>query len=134
MAEVKSDRSVASSIEFHRAIEIAAAQSSVPLSPAGVDKTGRLTLCAAACLAMAGLEIRRSMSHGTAFAFALAKTGSKNKVRMAYRDLGWDHSLCVSLMTANDAAPADRRKNIVLKALAELDVQLGQGPIRSNAA
>ena len=122
MAEVKSERSVASSIEIHRAMEIAAAQSSVPLSPAGVDKTGRLTLCAAACLAVAGLEIRRSMSHERAFEFALAKTGSKNKVRMAYRDLGWDDSLCERLMTTNDAAPADRRKDIVLNALAELDV------------
>ena len=96
-----------------RAREIVLAQRAVPMSPAAYTSEGDIVLCAAACLAYAGLERRDGPIAAVSWAHALARCGSTRELVEAFTELGWDVEMCREKIDFNDRMPADARQQEV---------------------
>ena len=92
-----------------RTLKVARAQASLPDSPGRRTRGGVVALCAAACIAYVGLEIRCGAAHAAAFRADVGATGSKQIVIDAFECLGLGRDTCMATMATNDrTAPADR--------------------------
>ena len=92
-----------------RALEVARGQAAVPDSPGRRSEDGAVALCAAACVAHAGLELRYGADRAEAFRADVGTTGSKRLVVDAFERLGLDGDACAYTMAVNDrTAPAGR--------------------------
>ena len=92
-----------------RTLDVARAQAALPDSPGRHSSSGAVALCAAACLAVAGLEIHYGAEYAAAFRAEVGATGSKRPVMDAFERLGLGRGACAALMHMNDrTAPADR--------------------------
>jgi len=94
--------------------QILGQQASVPKSPAERDSKGNVNLCLAAAVAQAGFLLRGSTSQATELAEELARTKSKDRLRCAFVQLGWDVADCNAKLGFNDQAPDATRKADVL--------------------
>src|SRR4051812_9514591 len=95
---------------IERAREIVLGQRIVPLSPAAFTEQGDVVLCAAACLACAGLERKDGPVAAANWADGLARCGSTKDLVAAFEYLGWDVDVCREKIAFNDRMPADTRQ------------------------
>lgn len=84
------------------------AQPSTPKSPAEINQ-GKTCLCAAACLAWAGLKVQTSSAAASRFEEDLGRARDFRLVRAAFDQLGWGQSLCNAKLAMNDETPDDQR-------------------------
>jgi len=98
---------------FRLAAKLIRAQSKVPKSPVGVDANGSIVLCAAACLAYAGLQDAFSREVADNFALHLAKTKSFIEVKQAFEKLQWPIAVCNGYFDLNDGTPEQIRQNVI---------------------
>ena len=89
------------------ALETAEAQGALPESP-GAVAGGSFHLCAAACVAYAGLR-RQDEAKAKAFRTLLGATRSKQTVGDAFEELGLGQTACVVTMGLNDDTSPPRR-------------------------
>lgn len=102
---------------LRRAVRIAELQDEMPLSPASRNDSGKISLCAAACLAYAGLEVLVSLEEARRFACLLAEPNSGVSVELAFGRLGWKPDLCRMMRIDNDRTPATLRKQRFIQAI-----------------
>jgi len=100
------------------ALKRMASQLYVPRSPADFDEEGEITLCAAACLAFAGLSVTESPSEARAFERRIADSRDSGLIESAFEQIGWSKSSCNYWMQQNDVTPPDVRKREMLRMLA----------------
>lgn len=92
----------------NRALDIAAAQGTLASSPAEHGPNGQTVLCAASCIAYAGL-VEADASEAASFLRDLARRRDKAAVSAAYQRLGLSAELAEATMARNDStAPAER--------------------------
>ncbi len=102
------------------ASQFVARQPRVGFSPAEADEEGRVNLCAAACLAKAGMHLSFSESAARNFEEEIAATLSSSLLEDAFERLGWDMSVCQRVRQANNNLPAGVRKPEVLRMFEKL--------------
>jgi hypothetical protein len=95
----------------------------LPLSPVGVTADGDVMLCAAACLAFAGLQVLGSVTEARRFQSKLAETRDSQIVEAAFARLGWKEEACHDFMNKNDASPSSARKDLVLGMLGRISAE-----------
>ncbi len=92
-----------------RTLDVARTQAALPNSPGRRLSSGAVALCAAACLALAGLEVRYGAEQAAAFRADVGATGSKRPVMEAFERLGLGRDACAAIMHMNDrTSPVDR--------------------------
>ena len=92
-----------------RALDVAREQGTLPDSPGRRSSSGAVALCAAACLAEAGLEVHCGAEQAAALRAEVGATGLKQPVVDAFERLGLGRDACAALMLMNDqTAPTDR--------------------------
>lgn len=99
-----------------RTLDIARAQEALPDSPGRLSSGGAVALCAAACLAVAGLELHCGAAHAAEFRAEVGATGSKRPVIDAFERLGLGRDACAAVMHMNDRTASANR----VTALADL--------------
>lgn len=92
-------------------------QDRVPLSPVTIEASGRLSYCAAASLAKAGLEMLRTSEDVQTFDHELMIHNLKATVVEAFVKLGWSRELCIEMQYINDSLPEHDRRSEVLRLL-----------------
>lgn len=92
-----------------------AVQSRVPTSPVEVENTGKINLCAAACLAYAGLQVAFSEQEAKLFETELMRTRSSSVIEEAFETFGWGRDLCGVILQFNDNLSPELRKARVLQ-------------------
>jgi hypothetical protein len=92
---------------------IIASQANVPRSPAVYTASG-INLCLAAAVAKAGFVCRGWTDDAERLSNDLARTQSKDRLRAAFRRLGWSESDCSTRLELNDSASDHMRKSMVL--------------------
>ena len=103
------------------ATEMVRDQSLAPISPCEVDEKGRVSLCAAAAIAAARVELSSGAEARTHFVRHLASTKNRQLVQDIFRDAGWSSNLCETVFAKNDVAPPEQRRETVLQMFAELE-------------
>jgi hypothetical protein len=103
-----------------RTLGMLSAQVEIPLSPVSVGASGEVNLCAAACFAKAGLEIKASATKAAEFEKELVATRSFALVEVAFSELGFGVPLCRAILAQNDEAPPSRRREVVNQLFASL--------------
>lgn len=97
------------------ALNVVRQQSTVPRSPAGTDPAGEPVLCAAACLAFAGLKSLKGPQSALAFRDELGRDRSFALVERTFIDLGWNVDECRQKLIDNDSASDRERKAVVTR-------------------
>lgn len=91
-----------------RALSVAAVQGALANSPAELDLAGRPILCAASCIAYAGLmEIDESVAAD--FVRRIVESPKKEEVVAAYRKLGLPAELAEATLAQNDSTAREAR-------------------------
>ena len=104
---------------MRRAYEIYAAQSIAPLSPGDMDEAGNVSFCAAAAIAVAGIEMIEGAEARRTFEKSIIESGSTDEVFAAFDRFEWDDQLCAITLERNDAASSCSRRSAVLNLLSE---------------
>jgi hypothetical protein len=112
---------IASTI-VERAETILTSQSFIPLSPAAEGAEGELCLCAAASLALAGIEEKIGGKAADEFRASI-RSMSRRGLEDVFVELEWAPELCAAMRACNDSAPPERRLDLVVARLKELGVQ-----------
>lgn len=100
----------------NKAISIAKNQQYLPNSPGEITRDGDIFMCAAACIAYAGLDfIDRQKAEE--FKKEISKNLSKQTVRNAYSFLGLSEKSCDETMLINDQYSSDKRIEILIQML-----------------
>lgn len=89
----------------------------VPKSPAE-QSYGRINLCAAACLAKAGLHLYASPEEAAEFEENVEITRSFALVGATFDRFNWDRRICNSALQFNDSQAPESRKDSVLRLFA----------------
>jgi hypothetical protein len=105
-----------------RAKTILTSQSFIPLSPAATAANGDLCLCAAASLALAGIESELGGVAADEFRSSICSMSS-NDLEQVFERLEWTPGLCADMRACNDAAPPEHRLDVVIAKLEDLAVQ-----------
>ncbi|NBD31390.1 MAG: hypothetical protein GVY17_00055 [Cyanobacteria bacterium] len=101
-------------------IDLITNQSSIPNSPAIMDKQGNVNLCLAGVIAKAGLLVIGEYERIPSFEKTLLKTSSKKRLEEEFIYLGWCPKLCRKQILINDNTPSNIRKDSILKHLNDL--------------
>lgn len=99
---------------MRRAHEIYVAQPHAPVSPGDVDDGGRVSFCAAAAIAAAGIEIFEGSAERQRFATSITESGSSDELFATFERFGWDAQLCAATVGFNDATPDHERRGRIL--------------------
>ncbi len=99
---------------MRRAREIYSTQPHAPLSPGDVDARGVVSFCAAAAIAVAGIEIFGSSEERQHFATSIVKSRSSDELFATFERFGWDAQFCATTVGGNDATPNHKRRRRVL--------------------
>ena len=97
-----------------RAAGLIAQQDATPKSPGVKTADGGVALCAAAALAVAGLEIRGKVDEAETLRERIAESGSVDDVRKVFAEHDWSAETCEAVLIANDRLPPERRTAGVL--------------------
>ena len=81
-----------------RAVCLIAQQETTPESPGSKIPDGRVTLCAGAALAVAGLEIQGDFDRAEELREGIVSSGSKDGIRRVFVEQGWSSGLCDRIM------------------------------------
>ena len=100
-----------------RAVCLIAQQGTTPESPGSKTPDGRVTLCASAALAVAGLEIRGDFDRVEELREGIANPGSKDGIRRVFVEQGWSSELCDRVMIFNNRLPPRERTRGVVEYL-----------------
>ena len=103
-----------------RAIEVIRTQGKTPASPGEKKIGGGVTLCAAAALAHAGLEIAGDTSRLNRFEAEIVTSKSSDSIRTVFQELGWSVELCDHAVAKNDSLQSSQRSAGVIQYLQEL--------------
>lgn len=104
---------------LERAKKIGTEQGFLPLSPYSVDAESKVALCAAACLAYAGLEnISKQTADG--FVAALIMDLSDTALYEAFDQLNWPTAVCEHVRIENDKSSPDVRLSKFLSTCTKL--------------
>lgn len=101
-----------------RAMDIYSTQLESPVSPGRADEHGQVSLCAAAAIAAAGVEMCHGAADRRRFESAVVNSASKDVLFKTFEGLGWDAGVCARTVGFNDACPTDVRRESVLRFLA----------------
>lgn len=104
---------------IERAENILIAQPYVPLSPAIKSLSGDIYVCAAAALALAGIERQRGSLAANEFRAKVCSVSSAD-LENTYKELGWEPDTCRAMRECNDIAPHTDRLNAVIRKLEAL--------------
>lgn len=97
-----------------RAADIYSSQPEAPKSPGSVDADGRVSLCAAAAVAAAGVEIHDGTFERRRFEHAVVDSDSTEVLVKTFERLGWSADVCARTVGFNDACPTVLRRQAVL--------------------
>ena len=97
--------------------EIIEVQSSVPRSPAALDKDGIVQLCFAAAVLKAGLLAEGRLAEADALNEELIGSSSKACLLEAFERFGWSQRECKWRLEFNDSCDDSERKANVLARL-----------------
>lgn len=100
-----------------RAVCLIAQQATTPESPGSKIPDGRVTLCAGAALAVAGLEIQGDFDRAEELREGIASSGSKDGIRRVFVEQGWSSDLCDHVMIFNNRLPPRERTRGVVEYL-----------------
>ena len=105
------------------AIRIIKTQGQTPESPGELRQNGTISLCTAAALAAAGLELAGNLKRRQQFEEELILTQSSEPIRRMFRELGWSVELCNKAVIANDHFAPSLRSESVTRYLASLSAK-----------
>ena len=100
-----------------RAIRLIARQEITPESPGSKTPDGRVTLCAGAALAVAGLEIRGDFERAGELREGIDGPGAEDGIRRVFVELGWSSDLCDRVLLFNNRLPPEERTQGVMEHL-----------------
>ena len=102
---------------MRRAHEIYAAQPHAPVSPGDIDDRGRVSFCAAAAIAAAGIEIFEGPAERQRFATSITESRSSEELFAVFERFGWDAHFCAATVGVNDLTPNHERRRCILNFL-----------------
>ena len=108
---------------IEEAIRIIQMQGQTPESPGELKQNGKISLCAAAALASAGLELADNLERRRQFEEELIVTHSSEPIRQVFSEFGWSVELCNKTMATNDHFAPSLRSESVTRYLASLSAK-----------
>ena len=112
----------------NRAIGLIARQEITPESPGSKTPDGRVTLCASAALAVAGLESQGDFDRAGELREGIDGPGAENGIRRVFVELGWSSDLCDRVLHLNNLLPPEERTQGVMEYLHTLRYCPDTGP------
>ena len=103
-----------------RAKSICANQLEMPQSPGTINKQGQISLCAAAAVAAAGLEVQKGFEARREFESKVVKSHSIDVIIDVFDQLGWEREVCEAAIMLNDTTPSAIRRERVISYLGEI--------------
>lgn len=94
-------------------ISVGQRQGYLPNSPGEYSSTGEVQLCAAACIAYAGLKLKEP-SNAKKFSEKIGQSRDKNIIIDAFKNLGLSESVCASVLALNDASHPEERLDMLI--------------------
>ncbi len=101
------------------ALRIWAQQRQFPKSPASVDGFGTVSLCGAACVAAAAIEIHQDRNSRDQFVHKLGETKAFSLVENAFLTSGMSPDDCRKILIFNDGFADQSSRNLGVGALLE---------------
>ena len=111
-----------------RAVRLVAQQEMTPESPGSKTPDGRVTLCAGAALAVAGLEDQGDFDRAGELREGIASPGAGEGIRRIFVEQGWSSDLCDHIMILNNRLPPRERTRGVVEYLHTLRSRPDTGP------
>ena len=100
-----------------RAARLIAEQETTPESPGSKTPDGRVTLCAGAALAVAGLEIQGDFDRAGELREGIASSNAEDDIRRVFVEQGWSLELCDRIRILNNRFPPRERTRGVVEYL-----------------
>jgi hypothetical protein len=97
-----------------RAICIIKNQMKTPYSPAEKRAGKEVSFCAAAALAISGLDLRGLEEKKRTFISEILSSRSSEPIRKVFKDLGWSVATCNKTVIANNSFHPDHRTESVV--------------------
>ena len=101
----------------NRAIRLIVQQETTPESPGSRTPDGRVTLCAGAALAVAGLEIQGDFHRAGELREGITSSGAEDHIRRVFVEQGWSSELCDRIRILNDTFSMRERTQGVVEYL-----------------
>lgn len=111
-----------------RAVGLIAQQEITPESPGLKTPDGRVTLCAGAALAVAGLEVRGNLDRAGELREGIDGPGAGDGIRRVFVEQGWSADLCDRIRVLNNRLPPEERTQGVMEYLHTLRSRPGTEP------
>ena len=111
-----------------RAICLIARQESTPESFGSKMPDGRVTLCAAAAVAVAGLELQGCLDRAEELREGITDPGAQDGIRKVFVEQGWSSDLCDHVVIVNARFSPEDRTQGVMKYLHTLRSRPETGP------
>ena len=111
-----------------RAIHLIARQEITPESFGSKTPDGRVTLCAGAALAVAGLEVQGCLDRAMELREGIAGPGAEDGIRKVFVEQGWSSDLCDHVVLHNNLLPPEERTQGVMEYLHTLRSRPDTGP------
>lgn len=105
---------------IEQAIGILMQQKITPKSPGALTEDGQVTFCAAAALAVAGLQLEGKPDRLNEFCNEIATSESVDSVRNIFVEQGWSVDLCNRVLMLNDKSDPYERTRRVIRCLREI--------------
>ena len=97
-----------------RAIHLIACQETTPESFGSKTPDGRVTLCAGAAVAVAGLEVRGDFERARELREGIDGPGAEDGIRKVFVEQGWSSDLCDHVVILNNQlSPEERTRGVM---------------------
>ena len=111
-----------------RAVRLIAQQETTPESPGSKTPDGRVTLCAGAAVAVAGLEVQGDFDRAGELREGIANPGAGEGIRRVFVEQGWSADLCDHIRILDDSLSMGERTRGVVEYLHTLRSRPDTGP------
>ena len=108
-----------------RAIHLIERQEVTPASFGSKTPDGRVTLCAAAAVAVAGLELQGCHERADELREGITGPGAQDGIRGVFVEQGWSSDLCDHIVIVNARFPPETRTPGVMEYLHTLRIRPG---------
>ena len=108
-----------------RAIHIVAQQETTPESFGSKTPDGRVTLCGAAAVAVAGLELQGCLDRADELREGITGPGAQDSIRKVFVEHGWSSDLCDRIVIISAKFPPEERTQRVMEYLHTLRTRPG---------